>query len=43
MKGNKVTLRGAVESLYQKEEAARLAWNAPGVTEVDNELAIIQE
>jgi len=43
VKGNKVTLRGAVESLYQKEEAARLAWNAPGVTEVDNELAIIQE
>jgi osmotically-inducible protein OsmY len=43
VKGNKVTLRGAVESLYQKEEAARLAWNAPGVTEVENELAIIQE
>jgi osmotically-inducible protein OsmY len=38
--GNKVTLNGVVNSWYQKEEAARIAWNAPGVLSVDNELAI---
>ncbi|MEN9969396.1 MAG: hypothetical protein RIR94_1594, partial [Bacteroidota bacterium] len=38
VKGNKVVLRGAVESLFEKDEATRLAWNAPGVNEVDNEL-----
>jgi osmotically-inducible protein OsmY len=41
--GNKVVLKGAVESLFEKDEAARLAWNAPGVNEVDNELAVIYE
>lgn len=40
VKGNKVVLRGAVESLFEKDEATRLAWNAPGVNEVDNELAV---
>ena len=43
VKGNKVVLRGAVESIFEKDEAARLAWNAPGVNEVDNELAVIHE
>jgi len=38
--GNRVTLTGTVESLYQKDEAARIAWNAPGVWNVDNELGI---
>ena len=38
--GNKVTLNGIVHSLYQKDEAARIAWNAPGVWSVDNELVI---
>lgn len=38
--GNKVTLNGVVNSLYQQGEASRIAWNAPGVTTVDNELAI---
>ncbi len=37
---NRVTLTGTVESLYQKDEAARIAWNAPGVWNVDNELTI---
>ena len=41
--GNRVVLRGAVESIFEKDEAARLAWNAPGVNEVDNELAVIYE
>lgn len=38
---SKVKLTGAVHSLYQKDEAGRLAWGAPGVSAVDNELAII--
>lgn len=41
--GNRVVLRGAVESIFEKDEAARLAWNAPGVNEEDNELAVIYE
>ena len=38
--GNKVTLNGTVHSFYQKEEAERMAWNAPGVWIVNNELVI---
>jgi osmotically-inducible protein OsmY len=38
---DKVKLTGLVHSLYQKEEAGRLAWNAPGVCSVENELAVI--
>lgn len=41
VKNNNVKLTGLVTSIYQKEEAARLAWNAPGVWSVDNELAVI--
>ena len=38
--GTKVTLTGDVDSWYQKEEAGRIAWNAPGVVTVDNELLV---
>lgn len=38
--GNRVTLNGTVDSLYQKDEAGRIAWNAPGVSTLDNELVI---
>jgi osmotically-inducible protein OsmY len=38
--GNKVTLTGEVHSLYQKEEASRIAWNASGVSMVYNDLEI---
>ncbi|MES2267538.1 MAG: BON domain-containing protein [Bacteroidota bacterium] len=38
--GNRVTLTGSVHSLYQKDEADRIAWNAPGVCFVDNALYI---
>ena len=38
---NRVKLTGIVHSIYQKDEAGRLAWNAPGVRSVDNELAVI--
>ena len=38
--GSKVILKGIVHSLYQKEQAGRIAWNAPGVLTLDNELVI---
>lgn len=38
--GNKVTLNGKVESFYQKDEAERIAWNATGVSSVENNLYI---
>ncbi len=37
---NEVKLRGVVDSFYEKDEAERIAWNAPGVLSVDNELAV---
>ncbi|MEO6302592.1 MAG: BON domain-containing protein [Bacteroidia bacterium] len=41
--GTKVTLTGTVNSWYQKDEAGRIAWNAPGVWNVDNELKVEYE
>ena len=38
--GNKVQLKGKVLSLYQKEEAGKMAWNAPGVSTVENLLEV---
>ena len=38
--GSKVTLTGTVDSWYQKDEAGRIAWNAPGVEKVINDLVI---
>jgi osmotically-inducible protein OsmY len=38
--GNKVTLNGTVDSWYQRDEAGRIAWNAPGVWAVENELVV---
>ncbi len=38
--GHKATLTGSVHSGYQKTEAARIAFNAPGIWNVDNELVI---
>ncbi|SHL36186.1 BON domain-containing protein [Flavobacterium chilense] len=37
---NAVTLKGTVESWFQKNEASRLAWKAPGVLEVKNNLQV---
>lgn len=38
--GSTVTLSGLVDSLYQKDQAGKIAWNAPGVRSVDNELVV---
>ncbi|MBC7616179.1 MAG: BON domain-containing protein [Pedobacter sp.] len=37
---NTVILSGTVHSIFQKDEAERMAWNAPGVWTVHNELVI---
>ncbi len=41
VEGHSVTLRGHVYFLSQKDEAERIAWNAPGVWNVDNELDVL--
>jgi VCBS repeat-containing protein len=38
--GNKVILRGKVRSVSEKEDAETAAWNAPGVTSVENKLLV---
>jgi osmotically-inducible protein OsmY len=38
--GNRVILNGTVDSIYQRNEAGRIAWNAPGVRTVDNDLVV---
>lgn len=37
----KVTLRGNVRSWFEKQEAASAAWSAPGVKEVNNDIAVV--
>jgi osmotically-inducible protein OsmY len=38
--GSEVILRGTVKSWAERQEAERAAWAAPGVTRVDNRIAI---
>lgn len=37
---NEVTLSGTVDSYFQKDEAEKIAWKAPGVWTVNNELSV---
>lgn len=41
--GSTITLKGSIDSWYQKEIAGRIAWKAPGVVNVHNELVIEEE
>jgi osmotically-inducible protein OsmY len=41
--GNVVTLTGVVTAYFQKEEAERIAWNSPGVWNVNNLLTVQQK
>ena len=41
--GTTVTLSGTVNSWYQRDEAARIAWDTPGIWHVKNELAVDYE
>ncbi len=43
IQGNKVILQGEIPTLVQKEEAARMAWSAPGVEFVENLLEVTAE
>jgi osmotically-inducible protein OsmY len=40
VEGDKVILKGRVRSWMERQEAERVAWSAPGVTSVDNRIAV---
>jgi osmotically-inducible protein OsmY len=39
--GSTVILKGTVRSYAEKQEAARVAWSAPGVTSVENHISVV--
>jgi osmotically-inducible protein OsmY len=39
--GSEIVLTGTVQSWAEREEAERAAWAAPGITRVDNRIAVI--
>jgi osmotically-inducible protein OsmY len=39
--GSTVVLKGTVRSYAEKQEAARVAWSAPGVTSVENHISVV--
>jgi osmotically-inducible protein OsmY len=38
--GNEVILKGTVRSWFEREEAERVAWSAPGITKVVNQIMV---
>jgi osmotically-inducible protein OsmY len=40
VQGGKAILKGTVRAWAEKEEAARVAWSAPGITSVDNRITL---
>ena len=40
VQGSKAVLRGRVRAWAEKEEAARVAWSAPGITSVENLITV---
>lgn len=40
VKDSDVTLSGLVKTFFEKEEAERIAWNAPGIWSVTNEIGV---
>jgi osmotically-inducible protein OsmY len=40
VQGNKAVLKGKVRSWAEREEAERVAWLAPGITSVDNQISL---
>jgi len=40
VEGSQVVLKGTVRSWAEREEAERAAWSAPGITSVDNRIAV---
>ena len=40
VKGHTVNLKGTVGSIYQREEAGRIAWNTPGIWMMHNDLVV---
>jgi osmotically-inducible protein OsmY len=41
VRGSTVVLKGTVRSYAEKQEAARVAWSAPGVTSVENQISVV--
>jgi osmotically-inducible protein OsmY len=40
VQGSKAILKGSVRSWAEREEAERVAWSAPGITEVENRITL---